>query len=155
MQTEQAYMKMWAILVLVFAALFLQGCSIQRFVNNMMAGDELLDDVSDPQSELSYEDEMARQAGAYTGEAQAAKTYYDEKTGMAVSKVQFYAYNITDAVKYYGIYIAIPCAIVGFLMRRLIKNSASLRKLGLVLELGIPIAYVILAYVLSAVADRM
>ena len=155
MQAEQTYIKKTVIFVLLLSAMLLQGCSLQRFVNNRMAGDDILGDVTDPNSDYSYEDEIAREVGAYEAEGQAARTYYDEKTGLAVSKVQYYAYNITDAFKYYGIYIAIPCAIVGFLMRRLIRNSASLRKLGLVLEVGIPIAYVILAYVLSAVADSM
>lgn len=153
MQAKQAHIRIAVMAML--AMLLLQGCSLQRFVNNMMAGDDVLSDVTDPSADLSYEDELAREAGAYSAEADAAKVYYDEKTGLAVSKAQYYAYNITDAVKYYGIYIAIPCAIVGFMMRRLIRNSASLRKLGLVLELGIPIAYVILAYVLSAVADSI
>lgn len=155
MQTKQTYLRRIAIIVMSLMLCLNVGCSIQRFANNMMAPDELLDSVADPNSELDYKDEAAREAGAYQAEAQAAQTYYDEKTGLAISKVQYYAYNITDAFKYYGLYIAIPCAVIGFLMRRLIKNSASLRKLGLVLELGIPIAYVVFAYILSAVADSV
>ena len=155
MQTKQTYLKCICIFLLALMLCLCTGCSLQRFMNNMMAPDELLEDVADPNTQLDYKDEAARQAGAYQAEADAAKTYYDEKTGLAVTKVQYYAYNITDAFKYYGLYIAIPCAVIGFLMRRLIRNSASLRKLGLVLELGIPIAYVVIAYILSALADSV
>ena len=86
---------------------------------------------------------------------QSNTTFYDKRTGQAITQAQYYANNITDAVKFYGIYITVVCAVIGFLIRRLVLNSASLRRMGLVLEVFIPIAYIILTYGLAFLADQV
>lgn len=153
MQTGKASLKV--ILAIVLASFICSGCSIREFSDNMMVDQGTLNRVADPQSEMDYRDEAKREMDVYGDLADDAKVYYDEKTGDAVSEVQYYAYNITDGFKYYGIYVTIFLAAVGFLLRRFVRNSASIRKLGLMLEIGIPVIYVVLAYVLSAIADRM
>lgn len=154
MSKQQTHLKL--ITVLISAALILSGCSVSRFVDNMTMSDEQFNNVVGiGGGTRDLDSEIEREKDAYGVEAEAAKEYYDEKTGVVISETQYYAYNITDSFKKYGLYIAVFFFAVGFLMRRLIKNSASLRKLGMVFEICIPLVYILLAYVLSAIADKL
>ena len=133
--------------LMLHAALFVTACGasdVKEFVTMVEADRDTLDDMSDPSGQRQYDKEIDKY-----------KTYYDEKSGETISEVQYKAYTFTDAFKKYGLYVAIPCACIGFLIRRLVKSSASLRKLGLVLEVAIPLVYIVLAYVISAIADAV
>ncbi len=110
----------------------------------MESGTGALMDLSNPAQETDASAELDKM-----------DQYYDEKTGEAISKTQYYAYHMTDAFKLYGLYVAIPCAGFGFIIRRVVKGSASIRKLGLVLEIGIPLLYILCTYILAAVADAV
>ena len=152
---EKSVRRWWQLFSLIVLTLlvfpFISGCSVDEirdWTNDKVALDqeELYSLASDPNGEGQ---KAVGEAGKKTRE------YYDEVTGLQVSRAQYYAYHITDAVKYYGWYIALPCFCVGFLVRRLVKGSASLRKLGLFLELWVPLIYILIAFVLSAVAGRI
>ena len=139
------------ILTTFIIATVISGCSLTDYFLSKKADDETLYWLSDPDSDLS-----TANVGIDSAEGDIeAKTYVDEKTGAMITRTQYYAYHITDAVKLYGLYITVPCFAIGFLIRRFVHTSAAVRKWGLVLELAIPFVYVLLAYVLSAVADNL
>ena len=144
------------ILGLFLVLTFLSGCSVSDYFLNKRADDQTLYNISDPNSELPNVDFNLGSDISFDANTNIeSRDYIDEKTGAAITKTQYYAYHVTDAVKLYGLYITIPCFGIGFLMRRFVHSSAAIRKWGLVLELGIPFVYVLLAYVLSAVADKL
>ena len=141
----------WLYSIILFLVLFLPGCSMEditSFTNDKVASDQerLYSLSSDPEGKGAQAVERA---------GREARDCYDEVSGTYVTRSQYYAYNVTDAVKHYGWYVALPCFLLGFTVRRLVHSSASVRKLGLFLELWVPLIYVFLAYVLSAVADRI
>ena len=153
MQTKQARVKI-AIFALL-TCLILTGCSASRFIDNMAMDQGTFNNIVSPDGDKDLNAEIEREKDAYGVEADAAKAYYDEKTGVMITETQYYAYNMTDNFKKYGLYVTIFFFAIGFLMRRFIHNSASLRKLGFVFEVCVPFVYILLAYVLSAVADSL
>lgn len=134
---------------LVIMALALAGCSFEDI--DGFVGEKVLSDQEDIYSLATDPEGEGREAVGKAGET--TKRYYDEVTGLEVSRAQYYAYHVTDAVKTYGLYIVIPSFVLGFAVRRLVHGSASVRKLGLFLELWVPFLYWVLTFVLSALAD--
>jgi hypothetical protein len=150
MQAKQTHMKRIGFLML-FIALFgvlTTACGVNDFTNNLMTDQQFLSEVSDPQGNANVRGELSREAGVY-------QNYYDEKTGESISKVKYYANHITDGIKYYGMFIAIPCFVGGFLIRRLVKGSAKIRKIAFVFEIWVPVAWIVLAYLMSFFADKI
>lgn len=146
-----------ALLMLVFGSV-VTGCSLSDYLLNQKTDDETLYDLSDPNSELpgiEVGNPLDGTGGININVNTTEKVYIDSKTGNAITQTQYYANNITDAVKLYGLYITIPCFAIGFLIRRLVHTSAAVRKWGLVFELAIPFVYGLLAYGLSAIADNL
>ncbi len=149
MPAKQTSISRYFMMVLILlTAVMMTACGVEEFTQQMMADDDFISEVSDPAGDADAMGELSREADVY-------QVYYDEKTGMAVSKVKYYSNNIADGVKYYGIFIALPSCVIGFLIRRLVKGSAGVRKFGFVLEIWIPIAWVVLAYVISFLADKV
>ncbi len=139
--------KQAVVLLCLICMVLLTGCSFKEYIDTFSTDNETLREIADPSINVELEEKHLSPDGT--------PLYFDDKTGAYVTMAQYYAYNITDAFKLYGLYITIPCFGIGFLIRRFIKNSASLRRLGLVMELAIPFLYVLLAYVMSAIADRI
>ncbi len=79
--------------------------------------------------------------------------YYDRKSGEYVSITQYKANNFVDSVKEVWPYVTIICFMFGFLIRRLVKSSATLRRFGLLLEIFIPLLFALFVYVISYAAD--
>ena len=84
-----------------------------------------------------------------------AKTYFDAKSGQMVTEAQYKAYSAVDNIKLYGFWIALGSFSLGFIIRRFVQNSVMIRRFGLLLEVAIPVVYILLAYVGSYVADRI
>lgn len=161
---------------LFFCLFSLNACGFVDTMNSFQASDSELEKASDPDTldEALEEDPFVQKAGSTVsnliqkakngGEAISngsitqgieARNYVDEKTGQAVTKAQHDAYNATDTVKKYGIYIASTCFALGLLLRAFVKESVSIRRFGLALMLAVPAAYFVLAYVMSLIADKI
>ena len=137
--------KAFALLLVVMAVVALSGCAMNDFAMTMMADQETLDDAADPMGEHDYE-----------GEVSKAKEFYDEKTGVTITKSQYYAYSFTDQFKVYGLYIVLVSVVVGILIRFTIgRHSSSLTKISTTLIIVVPIIYGILWYLFSILADRV
>ena len=130
------------VLPLIFClAFFLTGCSSDDVTQKLKIDQQVINDVTS--------------GSDTTSSIEAEKQYVDEKTGAAITEVQYNAYHVSDTFKKYGLYIAFPSFCLGLLIRCLVHSSASIRRFGLVLEIGIPFIYILLAYVMSAVADQL
>ena len=140
-----------AVVAIFSSSLWLSGCSLREKYDIHVANDEktLNDFVNNEAVDYSvYKDELG-QTGA------DAKIYFDEKTGLMVTKAQHTAYTVIDSIKQYGLWIALGSFSLGFLIRRFVKDSVAIRRFGLLLEIAIPLVYIILAYVGSYIADRI
>ena len=153
MQKRNAHLMLAIMLVSIFT--FCTGCGVTRFVDNMVMDDESFRSFTDPSADKDLNAEVDREMNAYRTEADAAKQYYDEKSGQAITTTQHYAYDISDNFKHFGFYVAIGSFAIGFLIRRFVRNSASIRRLGFVFEIWIPVLYVLLVYIIAAVADKV
>lgn len=138
-------------LALMLSVLLLSGCSFQQKYDQHVANDDktlnsfLNSEVIDYSV---YKDEV-------DVNAQDAKVYFDEKSGQMVTEAQYKAYSVVDNIKYYGFWIALGSFSIGFIIRRFVQNSVNVRRFGILLEVAIPVVYVLLAYIGSYVADRI
>ena len=82
-----------------------------------------------------------------------AENYYDEKTGQYVSKAQYKANNLVDNLKTFWIPVCVISFFIGFMIRRINHSSATLRKVGLFLELIFPFLLTVLVYIACVLAD--
>lgn len=81
------------------------------------------------------------------------ENYYDEKSGQYVSKAQYKANNLVDNLKTFWIPVCVISFFIGFMIRRINHTSATLRKIGLFLEIIFPILLTLLVYIACALAD--
>ncbi len=79
--------------------------------------------------------------------------YYDEKSGEYVTGAQMRANGFADSLKAVWPPVSIVSFALGFLIRRFVKSSATIRKLGLLFEIGIPVLLTIVVYVVCGMAD--
>lgn len=79
--------------------------------------------------------------------------YYDEKSGSYVTGAQMKANGFADSLKTVWPPVTIVSFALGFLIRRFVHSSATIRKLGLLFEIGIPVLFTIVVYVVSGMAD--
>lgn len=127
----------------VVILLFLTSCNANEIVYKATHGSEAVSDIAhggtvDPQGAIAEE-----------------KQYIDQKTGQTITAAQNEWNNRSDRFKLYGLYIAMFSFVFGFLIRRLVRSSAFLRRLGLIMEIAIPFFYVLFAYLLAMFADKI
>lgn len=137
--------------VLISLMTVLSGCSFQQKYDQHVANDDMTLNSFLNDEVINYgvyKDEL----DADTGEV---KAYPDAKTGQMVTKSQYQAYTLVDNIKLYGFWIAIVSFSIGFLTRRFVKDSVNIRRFGLLLEMAIPLVYILLAFVASYAADRI
>jgi hypothetical protein len=130
-------------LLMVAMMVLLVGCNANEIVQKAVHG-------SDTVSEIAQGGSVDAQ-----GEIANEKQYIDQKTGQTITAAQYEWNNRSDMFKLYGLYIALFSFAFGFLIRRLVKSSASLRKFGLVLEVVVPFFYIFFAYIIAMLADNI
>lgn len=143
--------RLLLLLILIALPVFFAGCSFTDIANNELVQsktDKDVQQINQLANNPAPDDPVSSTAGPEQG-------YYDKKSGKMVSKTAYYTNNVTDAIKLYGGYFTLFSAVIGFLIRRLVKNSVAVRRLGLALEVGVPIAYFVIIYGMSYIADRM
>ena len=138
--------------------LSLSGCGVTDAVHEKTGHDtgafgKILEQVSNGQSPTYSDDnDYLKDSGV---EAEAEELIYDARTGLYLTKAEIRMDNIVYNIKLYGFYIMVFCVLIGFFIRRVQKESVTFQRLGLVLEVAVPIAYLFLSYGMSYIADRI
>jgi hypothetical protein len=81
------------------------------------------------------------------------RMYFDEKSGMYVTPVQYRVNSFADALKAFWVPVSAVSFVIGFLLRRFIHDSAAIRKFGITLEIGIPVFLTVFVYAVCFFAD--
>ena len=120
----------------------ISACSIEDVQDYLDVSTQTIKSVADGNPDAS-------------GMKEYAKEYVDEKTGQTVTATQFRVNSISDALKKYGVMVAIPCFVFGFLLRRILKGSSTIRRVLLFIEIGIPFFWFVITYVTAFIGDSL
>ncbi|AOZ97840.1 hypothetical protein [Butyrivibrio hungatei] len=135
-------------MIFIFA---LSGCSY--ITENVAAGQESVNEYLDSGNiNVKFDTYSAGEMVGGVGDA-TSNVYYDAKSGEYVEAGRYKINKGADALKAVWPPISIFCLAVGFLIRRINKSSAAIRKFALIMELVIPISLTIIVYVFCYAAD--
>ncbi|WP_155839536.1 hypothetical protein [Butyrivibrio proteoclasticus] len=138
-------------LISIICIFALSGCSY--ITDNVAAGQESVNEYLDNGNiNVKFDTYSAGEMVEGVKEA-AGNTYYDAKSGEYVEAGRYRINKGADALKAVWPPISIFCLAVGFLIRRVNKSSAAIRKFALIMELVIPIVLTVIVYVFCYAAD--
>ena len=87
---------------------------------------------------------------------QEAKTVFDERQGVMITKTQADVYAFLSTAKYYAIVAAVVCFVVGLVIRVLLGSSSmTMKRMGSFLMILMPILCVVFVVVSSFVVDAV
>jgi hypothetical protein len=132
--------RMVIVLLVVRCMPFLNACTSDDLQNEMLC-------IAGNITGMGFKSEAA---DVYAYDLQ----YLDEKTGHMISRRQYLWNDASDKAKR-KIYIAFGSFAIGFLIRRLSEKSVTMRKMGLILEIPIPILYIMAMYMIAWHADHL
>ncbi len=164
-----------AILMIFLTIPVLSACAaydkaMEQFGNTEQLAHEFVENRDEALSEV---EDGLKQSGAYTaGEAivdyasggradgesggvneNGEQTYYDAKSGQYVTRAQVKANSAADSLKKVWAPISVISFVIGFLIRRFVHSSATIRRIGLVFEIAVPLLMTIVVYAVCGAAD--
>lgn len=153
-------LKIFVVFIILSCVVVLNGCAVidnaTEFASEKTKENtELIDDYLNGEDvDLDIKFDTPSASDVINGEYDpTAENYYDEKSGEYVSKAQYKANNLVDSLKTFWIPVCVISIFIGFMIRRINHSSATLRKIGLFLEVVFPLLLTLLVYIASALAD--
>lgn len=139
------FRKVLLMTVMMFLLTGITGCSEESVIARRNADDRDLKLLAD-----------GRTQGIVERRLQEAKTVYDERTGVMITKTQADVYSFLSTAKYYAIVAAIVCFVIGLIIRIFLGSSSmSMKRLGTFLTVAMPIICVVFVVVSSFVVDAV
>jgi len=143
--------------ILSVLLIYISGCSLEEFGNiATKTADKNVSDIGnylgDGEQSITFDSYSAEDVISGPKDLED-NCYYDEKSGEYVSAAQYRANHLVDAIKIVWLPSCALSIFVGVIIRKLVKGSATIRRLGLFLEAGFPIIFSTLVYILCACAD--
>lgn len=133
------------ITVFVLMAFSLLGCSESAIRQRRAADDRDLKALSEGDT-----------SGIIERRLEQAKTVYDERTGVMITKTQADVYSFLSTAKYYAIVAAVVCFVIGLALRVFLGSSSmTMKRLGTFLTVAMPILCVVFVVVSSFVVDAV